>query len=156
MGHSKGLKVMSNIINFSKAKKAGKSEAQPDSLERVKQILSPKKAKKTDDQIKRVKEILKSQDFKYRISHKELNQKDYPKGRTICFPKHKLIFVFIKDGMNRPKVPLTWTLESLVLDSSLEAINYVAQIISHIKELSQNAKTGTEVEPCNKRCTRSS
>lgn len=136
---------MSNVVDFSIAKKAGKTNVQPDSLERAKQILSPKKAKKANDQIKRVKEILKSQDIKYRISHKELNQKDYPKGQTICFPNHKLIFVFIKDGMNQPKVPLTWTLESLVLGLDLEAIDYVAQIVSCIEELSSNATTKSEI-----------
>lgn len=132
---------MSNIVDFTKAKKAKKannSAVQIDPLERVKQILSPPKEESMQDVIKTVKGILRSKGIKYRISHKEINEIYYPKNQTILFPEHKLLFVISKKKVKEQCLPSCWTLESIKLDSKVEAIDCVAQIISRVEELSQN------------------
>lgn len=125
---------MSNIVDFTKAKKAGKSKVQIDPLERVKQLLTPKKAESKQQIVKRVKGILRSKGVKYRISHKGISEFDYPKNQTILFPEHKLVFVISEKKVKGQSLSSGWTIESIQLDPKVEAIDYAAQIISRVEE----------------------
>lgn len=136
---------MSNIVDFTRNKKTDKSKVQIDPLERAKQLLTPKKPESKPEFVKRVKGILSSQGVKYRISHKEISESDYPKSQSILFPEHKLAFIISENKIKIKRVPSGWTIESIQLDNKIEAIDYAAQIISKIKEYIQNVTKKAQV-----------
>jgi hypothetical protein len=126
-------------------KKAGKSKVQLDPLERVKEVLSPKKARTEQELIKRVKGILKSKGIKYRISHKEVDESCYQKNQAILLPEYKLIFTFLKKEKEAAVLSPGWTIEQLQHKPKYEAIDYVVQIISRVEELVENGRKQAQV-----------
>lgn len=126
---------MSNVVDFTKAKRDKKTTIDP--LERAKKILLPKKAQSKSEVINKIKDILRSKGIKYRISHKEILAIECPKNQSILIPEKKLAFV-ISETNKKIHTSTGWVIEHLKLDNKSEAINYIGRIILRIKELVQN------------------